>query len=440
MSLINTYLKKAGRKQERKKRQPTEVPPFLLQVETEASGEEERGPTLMITLLFILFILLTGLGTMWFLREVRQSTPSTTISPPVVPVLPEHSQTAPPPPQPVPGAGQTATPARPGPGTDTGELPSAGPQATRPGKTAGPKPVAKGAEGAAPAPATPSTTGATTAPAAAPSPRVARSADIGHTGQQGGKKPAGPARETGEQPGHATAGNKAWPLPLEPGPGGKGVGEQPAREVGYRSNYLYQIGLQAQKNGDLGRAERYYRQALQQDREHLESLINLSALYIREERYGDALPLLDRIEQIDPGNAKALVNRGLIAMYRGKKEQAEAFFKKALHNSPTEETALVNLAYIAQQNGQVAQAEHYYQRLLRIAPDNREVLLAYANLEENRGQYDKAIALYRRGLDQLSMQNDKELYSRIRNRINLLRQYLVQQSYRKLYSPKEQAD
>ncbi len=443
MSLINNYLKKAALKQQ-KNEQAADVPPFLLQDET--ATDEDRSLTLMIAVLFVLLILLTGSGYLFFFRESREPSPFTQIRPPKPPSSFDSRK-------------PTALT-----GTDHPKKQSGGQEApvTPAGNTAGT--AGKAAAPPSDVPRVYAVEGPVVDNLRQPASEEdeARPKEHDLAGLEGGAEEQsqstplinGGVAEAGEKPAGRESDIRELPLPLavdEAAPvtdRAQRAGMQTAgqgkprlfRESRNEASYLYQIGLQAQKNGDLGRAERYYRLALRQKPSHLDSLINLSAVYIREGRYDDARPLLRRILDLDENNAKAMVNLGLIAMYTGKQDQAREAFEQALQADPTEETALVNLAYIAQQHEDIALAEEYFQRLLKIAPKNRDALLAYANLEENSGKYDMALGLYSRCLELVSMQQERELYNRIKNRINLLRQYKIQESYRKFFSEQNQPD
>lgn len=214
--------------------------------------------------------------------------------------------------------------------------------------------------------------------------------------------------------------------------------EEPSRRVvftesGNKPAYYYQIALQAQHNNDYGRAERYYLSVLEEEPDHENSLVNLSAIYIQEQRFQEAQAILDKVLAINTNNSKALVNAGMIALREKQIDTAHGFFQKALQYNPIEETALLNLAYLAQKKEKFDEAETYFEKLLRIAPENLTVLLAYAGLKEKKEQYASAVALYRQGLKILSLQQDQDQYERIKQRIQILRQYGSQQAYKDFF-------
>lgn len=187
-----------------------------------------------------------------------------------------------------------------------------------------------------------------------------------------------------------------------------------------RSRKFYQAGLQAQMTGDQREAEAFYKKALEVNEYHIEAMINLSALYVQQQRYDQAEDVLLDIFKVDPENSKALVNMGMISLYKKDIVLAEEQFQAALDANPYEENALINLAYLAEKRGDSLAAERYYRNLLQISPDNIEVRLSYGYLLEEGARYSEAVALYEDCLKLDSVKNDQELYDRIRQRIRQL--------------------
>ena len=187
-----------------------------------------------------------------------------------------------------------------------------------------------------------------------------------------------------------------------------------------KSRKLYQAGLQAHQAGDHRIADIFYIKALEESPGNMEAMINLSALYVQQERYAEAEDVLDDILAIDSTNSKALVNMGMISLYRNNEPQAEARFKAALAANPGEENALINLAYLAEKKRDFATTEIYYKRLLQISPDNLEVLLAYGHLLEEEKRYPEAVSLYAACLELGTVIKDQQLHNKISQRMKLL--------------------
>ena len=185
-----------------------------------------------------------------------------------------------------------------------------------------------------------------------------------------------------------------------------------------KTEKYYQAGLQAQQGGNLRIAEIFYQKALAESPGHMNAMINLSAIYVQQDRYREAEDILWDILGIDRSNSKALVNLGVIYLYQGRNSKAEEYFLKALQTNPREENGLVNLAYLAEQKKDYAAAEMYYNQLLQISPDNLELLLAYGYMLEQQYRYAEAMAVYQDSLDLDAMRNNKELFAKVLERRN----------------------
>jgi Tfp pilus assembly protein PilF len=186
------------------------------------------------------------------------------------------------------------------------------------------------------------------------------------------------------------------------------------------SKKFYQAGLNAQQSGDQRAAEIYYIKTLEQQPLHLEAMVNLSALFVQQQRYAEAEELLADIVKIEPSNSKALVNMGVINLYKYNEPLAEELFLAALDANPIEENALINLAYLAERKMDYGLTERYYRQVLQISPDNVEVLLAYGHLLEKEKRYSEARALYGDCLKFDNVKKNRQLYDKITQRMRLL--------------------
>jgi len=193
---------------------------------------------------------------------------------------------------------------------------------------------------------------------------------------------------------------------------------KPQNASGSKSGKYYQAGLQAQQGGDLRIAEVFYQKALADSPGHMNSMINLSAIYVQQERFREAEAILWDILGVDRSNSKALVNFGVINLYQGKNSKAEEYFLEALQANPREENGLVNLAYLAEQKKDYAAAEIYYNQLLQISPENLEVLLAYGYMLEQQYRYPEAMAVYQDSLELDAVRNNRELFAKVLERRN----------------------
>ena len=201
---------------------------------------------------------------------------------------------------------------------------------------------------------------------------------------------------------------KAPPSPALPSPAAR------------TATQYFQLGQVAQRDGDWTGAETYYLAGLKEMPDHVKMLTNLSAVYIRQNRFEEAGRILERARSLAPGDVSVLVNLGNVELGQKRYDRARAWFLQAVQIDPGSETALNNLAYLAQLRGDLTEMETYYQKILAVSPKNSEVLLALAGALEKKERWQEAIACYERSLEIERVREDRELAGRIKNRIRLL--------------------
>jgi Flp pilus assembly protein TadD len=188
---------------------------------------------------------------------------------------------------------------------------------------------------------------------------------------------------------------------------------------------LYQQGLLAFQDGRLADAEYFLLETLKKAPGDTSALLNLSNLYVRQDRLDLAEKALQQIQRIDKGNTNALNNLGVIALRRKDRETARVCFNRSLEVNPADETALTNLAYLAQTEDNASEAQGFYEKILTLNPENVDAFIKFAHLKEQEGKIGDALRLYLQCLKLQGVQNDAVLAQKIRNRISIMRDYSV---------------
>jgi tetratricopeptide (TPR) repeat protein len=197
-------------------------------------------------------------------------------------------------------------------------------------------------------------------------------------------------------------------------------------------NALCANALRFHQQGQLAEAERLYRQVLDLDPRHADSLHLLGVLahqvgrndvaveligkaIARDRRpatfhtnLGTALQALGRLEEakasyqralvINPNLAEARMNLGVILEAQGQREEAEASFRRALRSNPNLAEAHVNLGNILQAQGKLEEAEASHARAMVLKPDFAEACFNHANTLQALGRLEEAAASYQRAL------------------------------------------
>ena len=198
-------------------------------------------------------------------------------------------------------------------------------------------------------------------------------------------------------------------------------------------NGLCANALRFHQQGQLAEAERLYRQVLELDPHHADSLHLLGVLahqvgrndvaveliskaIARDRRpaafhtnLGTALQALGRLDEakasyqralgINPNLAEARMNLGVILEARGRREEAEASFRLALRSNPNLAEAHVNLGNIRQAQGKLEEAAASHARAIACKPEFAEAHFNYGNAMQALGRLEEAVASYRRALE-----------------------------------------
>lgn len=190
--------------------------------------------------------------------------------------------------------------------------------------------------------------------------------------------------------------------------------------------------LQLHQRGQLAEAECIYRQVLELDPHHADSLHLLGVLAhqvgrndiavelirraIAEDKrpaafhsnLGTAYQALGKLEEaatsyecalaINPELAEAQMNLGAVLEAQGKMELAEARFRRALILRPNLAEAHVNLGNILQAQGKLEEAAASHERAMALKPEFAEAFFSHANTLQAQGKMDEAVAGYQRAL------------------------------------------
>lgn len=96
------------------------------------------------------------------------------------------------------------------------------------------------------------------------------------------------------------------------------------------------LGITKAHLGDMEGARKAFARAIELNPDYAEALRNLARIYVDEQRYGDAAPLLADSLSTEPVNVWATVTLAYVNLKTGKYEAAAAWGMKA-HNLPSED-------------------------------------------------------------------------------------------------------
>ena len=101
------------------------------------------------------------------------------------------------------------------------------------------------------------------------------------------------------------------------------------------------MGLAAEENGQPETAG-YYMRAFELDPHHTKAIRRLAHLRLEQQHYDEALELFQRLIDINPGDAVAYGNMGIVFFYLGRNDEALRSFDQALSRDPTLEDVRAN--------------------------------------------------------------------------------------------------
>jgi tetratricopeptide (TPR) repeat protein len=157
---------------------------------------------------------------------------------------------------------------------------------------------------------------------------------------------------------------------------------------------LLEQGLGVHRAGDLGAAERLYRQVLAQAPRHAEALTRLGTLHLQRGELEAGVRLLDESLKIKPEQAHALNNRATALKDLKRFDEALADYARATALVPDYVDAHANRALLLGQLGRADEALAAHERVIALRPRQVEAHHMRAVILQERGQLAEALASY----------------------------------------------
>ncbi len=153
------------------------------------------------------------------------------------------------------------------------------------------------------------------------------------------------------------------------------------------------------REGELRKARRLYRRALEIDPGHPDANNLLGLLWLQSGQAADAVTHIETALIAQPENAQSHFNMGQARTELGQLERACQSFNKAYQLQPDNFDALFNLAHAKRMLGRPAEAHALLHTLLEKKPDHAKALSSLGFLELTRQDLEQAEKLFRRALE-----------------------------------------
>jgi len=105
-----------------------------------------------------------------------------------------------------------------------------------------------------------------------------------------------------------------------------------------------------------------------------------------------------KVLELEPENAEAWNNLGVLYRKYGDKEKALAAFQEAENKAPDRPDIPYNIGNLYKSNGDLDKAVTYYNRAIQVDPDYAPAFNNLGTLYESKKERDKALEVFRRGL------------------------------------------
>ena len=153
------------------------------------------------------------------------------------------------------------------------------------------------------------------------------------------------------------------------------------------------------RRGQYGEAERIYRQILQVDPYHRETLELLGRLVHHQGRYPDALSIYQQGLMIEPGNARLHECQGLALKELKRFDEAIQAFERAIASDPSYGNVRLNLGNTFRALGQLDQSSAVYYGAIRENPKYAETYSNLGSVLQETKRYDEAIACFEKSIE-----------------------------------------
>ncbi len=208
--------------------------------------------------------------------------------------------------------------------------------------------------------------------------------------------------------------------------------EETDSETAVKAKESFNMGLEAQKNGNVTEAATYYTAAITSDPTFADAYLNRGSIYFQQEQYSNAEADFKKATELQPEDPLSWSNLGKVYVVINKRDEAISAFQAALDADKQFAEANKELGKLYFKNNQYAEAiaaleayvavdpqdqySHYllgmaykkqkntnkaiasFQKALEIDPNDFESLNNLGSIYLTRGNYANAIDYYERAL------------------------------------------
>jgi predicted O-linked N-acetylglucosamine transferase (SPINDLY family) len=165
------------------------------------------------------------------------------------------------------------------------------------------------------------------------------------------------------------------------------------------ADQAFALALEHHRAGRLAEAERGYREILQREPEHADSLHMLGVIALQASDLESALTLVQRAVALRPDAAACRNNLGQVLERLGRDDEAARCYEAAIDLDPGYAEAHNNLGIARARQDRLVDADALYRKAIDLDPRYAEPHTNRGNLLKDRGDLDAAIASHRRAIE-----------------------------------------
>ena len=156
----------------------------------------------------------------------------------------------------------------------------------------------------------------------------------------------------------------------------------------------FKLALQNQNKKNLIFAEKLYKEILQIEPNHLESICYLATIFAQTKRTNLAKNFFLKAIEINPDNPRINNNLGNIFLQLGENHKALKYFEKSIKLKPNYADAYLNLGLAFKSLGKYEQATSFFEKAIKVQPEHIRSYNILGKTLKELGKYNKALKCY----------------------------------------------
>ena len=156
----------------------------------------------------------------------------------------------------------------------------------------------------------------------------------------------------------------------------------------------FKLALQNQNKNNLIFAEKLYKEILQIEPNHLESICYLATIFAQTKRTNLAKNFFLKAIEINPDNPRINNNLGNIFLQLGENHKALKYFEKSIKLKPNYADAYLNLGLAFKSLGKYEQATSFFEKAIKVQPEHIRSYNILGKTLKELGKYNKALKCY----------------------------------------------